>query len=72
MLTCSDVRYKKDLKPIENALDRVIQLKGVSFSWKDESMGKGQQLGVIGQEVEKVFPEVVSTDSDGYKSVAYS
>jgi len=72
MLTCSDVRYKKDLKPIENALDRVIQLRGVSFNWKDESMGKGQQLGVIGQEVEKVFPEVVSTDSDGYKSVAYS
>ncbi len=71
-LTCSDVRYKKDLKPIENALDRVIQLRGVSFNWKDESMGKGQQLGVIGQEVEKVFPEVVSTDSDGYKSVAYS
>ncbi|UCH96352.1 MAG: tail fiber domain-containing protein [Candidatus Aminicenantes bacterium] len=71
-LTCSDVRYKKDLKLIENALDRVIQLRGVSFSWKDESMGKGQQLGVIGQEVEKVFPEVVSTDNDGYKSVSYS
>lgn len=70
-LTCSDLRYKEDVRPIENALDKITNLQGVSFRWKDKEDDE-QQLGVIGQEVEKVFPEVVSTDNQGYKSVGYS
>ncbi|MDY6903143.1 MAG: tail fiber domain-containing protein [Thermodesulfobacteriota bacterium] len=69
----SDIRLKTNITTCDNALDKVSQLRGVTFNWKDEDKDPGTQLGVIAQEVEKVFPEVVETDSqDGYKSVAYS
>jgi hypothetical protein len=68
----SDLRYKEDIRPIENALDKIINLHGVSFRWKDKALDNGEQLGFIGQEVEKVFPEVVLTDKKGYKSVGYT
>tara|TARA_Y100000004_G_scaffold32506_1_gene34154 strand:+ start:490 stop:1221 length:732 start_codon:yes stop_codon:yes gene_type:complete len=60
----SDVRLKSDVATIDNALDKVMNLRGVTYT---KSAEKG--MGVIAQEVEKVIPEVVS---DGeYKSVAY-
>jgi hypothetical protein len=68
----SDIRLKKDVKPIEKALDQIARLRGVTFHWKDKKNDNGQQVGVIAQEVEKVFPQVVSTGGSGYKSVAYS
>jgi hypothetical protein len=72
ILICSDARLKKEVKPIENALDQIANLRGVAFRWKDKETDDNKpQLGVIGQEVEKVFPGAVSTDSEGYKSVAY-
>jgi hypothetical protein len=67
----SDVRLKQDITPIHNPLERVAQLRGVNYRWNDENMGRGLQMGVIAQEVEAIFPEVVSTDDQGYKSVAY-
>ena len=67
----SDARLKEDVQPLTDALDKVSQLQGVSFQWKDTTRGEGRHIGVIAQDVEPVFPEVVSTDSDGYKSVAY-
>lgn len=48
-----------------------MQLRGVSFEWKDKTKGTGTKVGLIAQEVEAVFPEVVSADDEGYKSVAY-
>ncbi len=62
---------KDNVHPVENALDKVTHLRGVHFEWKDRTYGEGPQIGVIGQEVEQIFPEVVSTDDKGYKSVAY-
>ena len=60
----SDERLKSDIKTIDNALDKVSQMRGVSFT-KDDKKGSG----VIAQELEKVAPELVH---DGeYKSVAY-
>ena len=60
----SDERLKSDIETIDNALDKVMNMRGVSYTKQAE---KG--IGVIAQEVEKVLPEVVS---DGeYKSVAY-
>ena len=60
----SDKRLKSDIETIDNALDKVMNMRGVSFSKQAE-----RKIGVIAQEVEKVLPEVVS---DGeYKSVAY-
>jgi len=62
----SDERLKSDIQTIQNALDKVKQLRGASYV-KD---GK-QSIGVIAQEVEAVVPEVVFGGSDDYKSVAY-
>ena len=67
----SDVRIKKEINPIEKALERVNSLRGVNFRWQSEKESNGLQIGVIAQEVEAVFPEAVSTDEMGYKSVAY-
>ena len=60
----SDERLKSDIQTIDNALDKVMNMRGVSFTKQAE---KG--IGVIAQEVEKIIPEVV-TDGE-YKSVAY-
>jgi hypothetical protein len=71
-VTNCDLRLKKDVEPIEKALERIARLRGVTFHWKDGKKDKGQQLGVIAQEIEDVFPQVVYTDGKGYKSVDYS
>jgi hypothetical protein len=70
----SDERLKKEITPISDALDRLRAIRGVTFRWRDESRGTNQQLGVIAQEIERVFPQAVSTipESDGYKSVSYT
>jgi hypothetical protein len=70
--TPSDMRWKEHVKTLNNSLAKVNKLRGVSFEWKDKTKGAGTQVGLIAQEVEKVFPEVVSEDNEGYKSVAYN
>lgn len=67
----SDVRLKKDISRIPNALSRVLSLRGVNFKWKNPSSDRNSlQMGVIAQEVEAVFPEVVHTAKDGMKTKA--
>ncbi len=69
----SDGRYKHSVSQIDNALETVESMRGVTFEWNDEIEAKpGRQVGVIAQEVEEVLPEVVSTDAEGIKSVDYS
>ncbi len=73
----SDLRWKKNVRPLSGALDRLKQLRGVEFEWrKDEfeamNFPAGRQIGLVAQEVEAVVPQVVSTDSEGFKSVAYA
>ncbi|MFZ5438347.1 MAG: beta strand repeat-containing protein, partial [Patescibacteria group bacterium] len=68
----SDVRFKKEITSINPVLDRVLQLRGVNYYWLDEAHGTELQTGFIAQELEQYFPELVSTDNDGYKSVAYN
>jgi hypothetical protein len=65
----SDQRYKQNIQTLENALTKLQVLRGVSFEWKGQNADI--QIGLIAQEVEKVWPELVSTDSEGYKSIAY-
>jgi hypothetical protein len=65
----SDARLKTNVRAIAHALDDVERLRGVRFDWKKD--GK-PSIGVIAQEVEKVYPELVSTATDGIKSVDYS
>ena len=63
---------KKNIQPINNASQKINQIRGVYFDWKNESHGGNTQIGFIAQEMEKVFPELVNTDSKGFKSVAYA
>lgn len=67
----SDTQLKENITTLDNPLAKLMQLRGVSFEWKDKTKGTGTKVGLIAQEVETVFPEVVSTDDEGYKSVAY-
>jgi hypothetical protein len=67
----SDIRYKKNLQPIHMALERITQLQGYNYYWKDEEQDSTLQSGVIAQEVQKIFPELVHADNKGYLSVNY-
>jgi hypothetical protein len=77
----SDERLKENILPIDNALGKLRQLKGVMFDWKDDVVAeKGGEdgyfvrkhdTGVIAQEVEAVLPEVVAERADGFKAVRY-
>ncbi|MGL5307980.1 MAG: tail fiber domain-containing protein [Aeromonas veronii] len=69
----SDVRVKKNIETIENALDKIDQIRGVTYDRTD--MDVPRQMGVIAQEVEKVAPEVIVEsihgDLEDFKGVAY-
>ncbi|MEZ4953982.1 MAG: tail fiber domain-containing protein [Saprospiraceae bacterium] len=74
---CSDRRYKTDFQAITNPLEKIQQLNGLYYNWKTEKFPDKQftderQIGVIAQEVEVLFPEIVLTDEQGFKSVDYS
>lgn len=67
----SDGRFKKDIVPIDQALSKVLKLKGVYYYYKDAARwGTKRQIGFIAQDMEKVIPEVVS-DGEEYKTVNY-
>ena len=71
----SDINLKDNIRPIENALFKVKQLKGIEFDWNDKAgeveREKGHDVGLIAQEVEKVLPEIVQTREDGIKAIQY-
>ncbi|MDH4240089.1 MAG: tail fiber domain-containing protein [Phycisphaerae bacterium] len=63
---CSDIRLKKNIEPLpsdDSILDRVMGLQAVTFEWKHRDDGK-RQIGLIAQDVEILFPEVVTTPDD--------
>lgn len=66
----SDRRLKHDILPIENALEKILKLRGVGYKFKSDPENK-TQVGFIAQEVEPIFPEVVVTDDQGFKSMIY-
>lgn len=68
----SDINLKNDVRTIENPIADLEKIRGVSWEWKDPSRGEGRHMGVIAQEVEQVYPNLVSIGPDGNKSVAYS
>ncbi|MFC1475755.1 tail fiber domain-containing protein [Candidatus Zixiibacteriota bacterium] len=73
----SDGRLKTNIAPLTDALDKIQQVRGVTFAWNEaaESFGAEvgkQQIGVIAQELESIFPELVTTAADGYKAVDYT
>jgi hypothetical protein len=73
----SDLRLKTDIQPICDALSKIELLQGVSFRWNQNAKSVGatpgdSQIGIIAQDIEKVFPELVNTPENGYKSVDYT
>jgi len=70
----SDRRLKTNITPLEKSIDKIMKLNGVTFNWDKTvrpSAPTTLQYGFIAQEIEKVIPELVSEDSDGYKTVNY-
>jgi hypothetical protein len=73
----SDVRFKKNIVALNNSLANLLKINGVRYDLrKDEFPEKNfsgkTQIGFIAQELEKIFPEMVFTDTQGYKSVDYA
>jgi hypothetical protein len=66
----SDQRLKTNIKTLSSSLAKILQLRGVSFNWKNNP-NDDNQIGFIAQEVEPLFPEAVSKDEDGMYSMAY-
>ena len=66
----SDISLKDNIEAIPGALDKVLQIRGVTYN-RNDIEDNPRQTGVIAQEVEKVLPEVISEDANGIKSVAY-
>ena len=69
-VSLSDSRFKKDIRPITNAIDKVNLIGGYTFAWANREEDY-RVAGVIAQEVQEVLPEVVRNDDDGKLSVAY-
>jgi|GEM_PF-1661200 len=68
----SDIRLKENIEPIGNSLEKVLQLKGVTFTWKNDPE-KRKNIGFIAQDFEKVIPELVFTnENDGFKGINYA
>ena len=79
----SDQRLKKNVESISDVLDggvlsRLNQIDGVYYDWNNQykqlnaNVADVPQVGVLAQQVEQVLPRLVDTDSQGYKTVAYS
>ena len=76
-LVCSDIRYKRDITPLTNSLSKVMELRGVNYLFRQKDFPENNfndrlQIGFIAQELETVYPELVNTDSKGFKSVDYA
>jgi hypothetical protein len=69
LFQASDNRLKKDIKKIENALEKLISLNGITYLSENEN--DKRKTGLIAQEVNSVLPEAVSMDSNGYYNLAY-
>jgi len=67
----SDRRLKKNITPLQNSLEKIQSLQGVSYAWKSPDK-KAENIGFIAQDVQKVYPELVTEGRNGYLSVDYS
>jgi hypothetical protein len=74
----SDLRFKTNIRPVTNVLDKIKALRGVYFNWNqneypEKQFGSNVELGFIAQEVEKIVPEIVTKDKtkEEYRSVKY-
>jgi hypothetical protein len=67
----SDIRLKKNIETIPEALEKVMSMRGVTYNWKDSTMPK-RMMGMIAQEVLRVAPELVfQNERNGYYGINY-
>jgi hypothetical protein len=71
----SDIRLKENIQPIENALLKIESISGNTYDWKEGyeeiHSHKGNDVGVIAQEIEEILPQIVTNRDNGYKAVQY-
>lgn len=67
----SDNRLKRNIKALRGSLDAIGHIRGYHYNWIDKNRGTDLQTGVIAQEIEKYFPELVQQDDKGFKTVNY-
>ena len=77
IISQSDVRYKQNINSLDNALEKVLKLRGVSYNFKVEEYSSKKfpadtQIGFIAQELLEIYPQLISKDKEGYYSVDYS
>lgn len=72
--TTSDKRFKQDIESVTNALNLINKMNPVYYNWINRSTTNKnhKELGFIAQELESIIPNVVKTNQEGYKSVAYA
>lgn len=66
----SDRRLKQNISTLQNSLDKITQLRGVNYEWKVEP--GTTRTGLIAQEIQEVYPEIVSVDPEGMLMVDYA
>jgi hypothetical protein len=68
----SDKRLKKSIRSLRTSFKKLKYVRGVEFFWRDRTLSAKKQYGFIAQEIEKIFPDLVSKDNDsGHLSVSY-
>jgi hypothetical protein len=73
----SDRRLKKNIQTLPHALENIMKMRGVSFDWRGNefpelNLSNRHDIGVIAQEIKEIYPEVVTTNPNGYNSVSYA
>ncbi len=72
----SDRRLKKEIKPMKGALARLQEIEGVTYEYeqaryKERNLPEGEQIGLLAQNVQEIFPDLVQEDEEGYLAVNY-
>ena len=68
----SDMTLKTNILPVSNVLSSVLSLNGYRYQWKDKNRDQSVQIGLLAQEVQKYFPELVKQNDKGLLGVNYS
>lgn len=71
----SDIKFKENIRPLNDSLSKTLNIRGVRYNRKDDK-DKDERIGIVAQELEKIYPEFVSTYNDentgeSYKTVNY-
>lgn len=69
----SDSTAKADIRTLDSQIENLRNLKPISYRWKDKAeKGDKKSYGLLAQDLEKVYPDMVFTDEDGYKAIYYT